>query len=124
MPWRCTALEDLDDDHATAAAWTARLGLIDGGSGGLAFRFCNGEQFTRSGDVVGARAAGEQAVVADAVEAVRQDVDQEAADELGGSKCHDLLAVATIGAIVLPSEGDTGVVAGDQPAVGDGDTVV
>ena len=22
MPWRCAALEDLDDDHATAAAWT------------------------------------------------------------------------------------------------------
>ena len=21
MPWRSTALEDLDDDHATAAAW-------------------------------------------------------------------------------------------------------
>ena len=21
MPWRCAALEDLDDDHATAAAW-------------------------------------------------------------------------------------------------------
>jgi hypothetical protein len=40
-----------------------------------------------SGDVVGARAAGEQTIVADAVEAVRQDVDQESADELGGSEC-------------------------------------
>jgi len=35
MPWRCTALEDLDDDHATAAAWTSRLAGIDGGTGGL-----------------------------------------------------------------------------------------
>jgi hypothetical protein len=35
MPWRCTALEDLDDDHATAAAWTNRLAGIGGGSGGL-----------------------------------------------------------------------------------------
>ena len=35
MPWRCTALEDLDDDHATAAAWTSRLAGIDGGIGGL-----------------------------------------------------------------------------------------
>ena len=84
MPWRCAALEDLDDDHATAAAWTTRLGLIGGGNGGLAVRFCNGEQLTRAGDVVGARAAGEQAIVADAVEAVRQDMDQEAADELAG----------------------------------------
>ena len=42
------------------------------------------EQAARLGDVVGAGAAGEQAVVTDAVEAVRQDVDQEAADELAG----------------------------------------
>src|SRR6202022_2270637 len=80
-------------------------------------------QVARSGDVVGAHTAGEQTVVADAVEAVRQDVDEEAADELAGGECHDLLAVATIGAIVLPSEGDAGAVASDQPAVGDGDAV-
>ena len=84
MSWRCTALENLDDDHATAAAWTSRLPGIYGGNGGLAFRFCNGEQLTRAGDVAGAGAAGEQAVVTDAVESVRQDVDQETADELGG----------------------------------------
>ena len=88
-----------------------------------AWALWHGEQLTRSRDVVGARAAGEQAVVADAVEAVRQDVDQEAADELVGGECHDLLAIATIGTIVLPSEGDAGAVAGDQPAVGDGDAV-
>jgi hypothetical protein len=69
MPWRATALEDLDDDHAAAAAWTSWLALIDGGRGGLAFRFCSGEQFAHAGDVVGASAFGEQAVVADAVQA-------------------------------------------------------
>ena len=84
MPWRATALEDLDDDHAAAAAWTSWLALIDGGRGGLAFRFCSGEQFAHAGDVVGASAFGEQAVVADAVEAGRQHVDEEAADELEG----------------------------------------
>ncbi len=36
-------------------------------------------------DVVGAGGSGEQAVVADAVEAFGQDVDQEASDELGWS---------------------------------------
>ena len=82
MPWRATAFEDLDDDHATAAAWTSGLAGIDSGSGGLAFRFCNCEQLTRAGDIVGARAFGEQAVVTDAVQALGQDVDQEAADEL------------------------------------------
>jgi hypothetical protein len=34
------------------------------------------EHAVRSGDVVGARGAGEQAVVTDAVEALRQDVDR------------------------------------------------
>jgi hypothetical protein len=66
MPWRCTAREHLDDDHATAAAWTSRLAVIGGGTGGLAFGFCNGEQLTRAGDVVGAGVLGEQAIVADA----------------------------------------------------------
>ena len=84
MPWRCTALEDLDDDHATAAAWTSRLAGIDGGTGGLGLGVWNGEQLTHAGNVVGAGAAGEQAVVADAVEALRQDVDEEAADEFAG----------------------------------------
>jgi len=123
MARRGAALERLDDDHATAAAWTSRLAWIDGGIGGPAFRFCNGEQLTRACDVVGAGAAGEQAVVTDAMEASRQDVDQEAADELAGGQCHDLLALATIGAIVLPSEGDAVVADCDQPAVGDGDAV-
>ena len=56
--------------------------MIDDGGGGLAFRFCNGEQLTRTCDVVGARAFGEQAVVADAVEAFWQHVDEEAAENL------------------------------------------
>jgi hypothetical protein len=61
--------------------------------------------------------------VADAVEAVRQDVDQEAADELGGGRCHELPAIMTFGTTVPPSESDTGTVAGDQPAVRSGDDI-
>jgi hypothetical protein len=60
MPWHCTALEDFDDDHATAAAWTSRLAGIDGGRGGPTFRFCNGKQLTGACDVAGASAFGEQ----------------------------------------------------------------
>ena len=121
--------EPLDDHHATAAAWTRvreRFGLVGLGTAvipGLGLCRRHVQQAARSSDVVGAGAAGKQAVVANAVEAVRQDVDQEAADELVGRERHDLLAITTIGTIVLPSEGDAGAVTGDQPAVGDGDAV-
>ncbi len=53
-----------------------------------------GVQLTGARDVVDARAAGEQAIVADAVEAAGQHVDEEAADELVGSKRHRLEPVA------------------------------
>jgi hypothetical protein len=56
------------------------VGLGAVGICGLGLCRRHGEQFARSGDVVGAGAAGEQTVVADAVETARQDVDQEAAD--------------------------------------------
>ena len=80
MARRRAALEPLDDDHAAAATRTrvrGRLGIVDLGAAvirGLGLCRRHGEQFARLGDVVGARTAGEQAVVADAVEAVRQDM--------------------------------------------------
>ena len=74
-------------------------------------------------DVGGAVAIGEQPVVADAMEALRQDVHQEAADELVRGERHRLVAGGAVGAIILVSEGDAVVVAGDQSAVGDGDAV-
>jgi len=58
------------------------------------------------------------------MEAARQDVDQEATDELVDGERHQLGAVAPVGAVVLPPEGHAGVVEGDEPAVGDGDAVV
>ena len=96
MPWGCAAREDLDDDHATAAAWTSRLAGIDGGVGWLALRFCNGEELAGTCDVVGARAFGEQAVVADAVQAFWQDVDKEAADEIEGPERHTLISITAL----------------------------
>ena len=119
MPWRTTALEDLDDDHTTAAAWTSRLNGIDGGRGRLALRFCNGEQLTRASDVVGASVFGEQAVVTDAVEAFGQHVDEEAADELEAGERHLLVSIAALDAIVLPLEGHTVIIDRDQTSVGD-----
>jgi len=42
--------------------------------------------------------------VPDAVEAARQDVDQEAADELVGRQCHDLLAFGRVATVILIAE--------------------
>src|SRR6476659_2182025 len=55
------------------------------------------------------------------MEAIRQDMDQEAADELATIQRHRLLAVAV--PVILPAEADLAVVHGQQPVVGDGDTV-
>jgi hypothetical protein len=52
-------------------------------------------------DVVGAGGSGEQAVVADTVEALGQDVDQETADELIGGERHPLVSGVAVGAINL-----------------------
>jgi hypothetical protein len=81
------------------------------------------EQLAHPPDVLDAGSVGEEAVVADAMEPARQDVDQEAADELVGSQCHDLLALATLGAIVLPLEGDAVAIERDQAGVGDRDAM-
>ena len=70
-----------------------------------------------------ANRAGEQAVVADAVEAGRQHVQEKAADELGGVERHGLEAVAAFDPVVLPLEGDALLVERDQPGVGDRDAV-
>ena len=65
--------------------------------------------------------AGQQAIVADAVEALWQDVHQETTDELVGIERHGFVSVGAFDPIILPLEGDAVVVEGDQAAVGDGD---
>ena len=62
-------------------------------------------------------AFGEEAVVTDAVEAVGQDVEEKAADELVRGKPHD--AAAPAAAIVLVGERHLIVVDGDEPRIGD-----
>ncbi len=60
------------------------------------------EQPATSAEAFGAGAVGQEAVVTNAMEAVRQRVEEEAADELAGFERHDL-GVAAV-AIVLPGE--------------------
>ena len=66
---------------------------------------------------------GHEPVVADTMEASRQDVHQEAADELVGGERHHLEPIAPFGPIVFPLEAHTRCVECDQPSVGNGDTV-
>lgn len=99
-----------------------RLGAIRGiGIAGVFLWNWSTKQLAYSRDVLGPGAAGEEAVVTDAMEATWEDVDQEAADELVGGEGHDLLPLAPLGAVVLPLEGEAVVIERDQAGVGDGD---
>jgi len=64
---------------------------------------------------------GEEAEATDAHEAARQQVEQEAAQELFDPQGHEPLLVAVSG--VSPAEGDIAFAESDQPVVGDGDAV-
>src|SRR5512134_558185 len=64
---------------------------------------------------------GQQAVVADADEAVRQDVEEKSAEKLFTRERH--LPEAVVVGIVLPGEGHRFVVEAHQPRVGNGDAV-
>src|SRR5580700_1439939 len=79
-----TGLEHLDDLHGRAAARTRRSGRSRIGRGmlGLGRWWSNVEQLAGEREVVGLHATRQQTVVADAVKARWQDVDQEPADEL------------------------------------------
>ena len=66
-------------------------------------------------------AVGEEAEVADAYEAGRQQMEQEAAQELIDGQSHEPLLVAVRG--IAPSDGDVAIGESDQPAVGNGDAM-
>jgi len=89
------AFAGFDDEHApaTARAWRTGVFRLHGRCFDSGWR--NAEQFAGTFEMRLAGGAGEQSVVADAVEALGQDVEQEPADELLGGQRHDLLAVGT-----------------------------
>ena len=139
MPWCFAAREPLDDGHLSAAAragallrlgflrvifgWCLRIG-IDGFYGlDRNYRWRGEQQFAGASDVLGPLAAGEQAIVTNAVEACGQHMDQETTDELVGRERHDLVTLAAVDPVVLAFEGDAILIARDQTPVGDGDPV-
>lgn len=73
------------------------------------------------GELLRAVAIAEKAVVADAMKALGQDVQQEAANELVDRDGHDLLPIAV--PVVLPAETNGVVLDVDEAVVGDGDAV-
>src|ERR1700675_3267 len=62
---------------------------------------------------------GKEAVAANAMEAIRQHMEEEAANELGDRDSHDFCLVIAAFPIVLPAEGDVGLVEIEQATVGD-----
>ena len=86
------------------------MSSVAAASAGSASGLWDGEQLACPRDVVGRGRFGEQPVVADAMEALREDVAEEAADELTGCEGHDLVPRAAVSAIVLVLEGDAVVV--------------
>ena len=79
------------------------------------------QQLPAEGELVAAVAAGEEAVVACLAELARQDMQEEAPDELVGGEGHRLAFVVV--AVVAPVEADLAVVDGEEAVVGDGDAV-
>ena len=121
--WLGPAFERLDDDHAPAARWAWRGGIDRFPRHVIVGRRCDPEQLAGTLQVGLAGGTGEQAVMADTVEALGQDMEQEAADELVRAERHDLLPGDAFAAIVFVAEGDAGLVEADEPAVGDGHAV-
>jgi|HubBroStandDraft_4_1064222.scaffolds.fasta_scaffold74345_3 hypothetical protein len=99
--------------------------VFDGGDAG--FRVdghgCGGggEQNAAMEQLLFADAIGEEAEVADADQAGRQHVEQEATDELDRVEGHDL--GAGVVRVVFPVKADMAVVQGAKPVIGDGDAM-
>jgi len=108
--------EPFDDHHDAGTVGTARsgwLGWIDAG--------CDAKQRAATLQRGTPPAVGEESEVADAHQASRQNVKQEAAQELMSGNTHDLLLAAM--GIVPPTKRDAIVLEGHEVMVGDGDAV-
>jgi hypothetical protein len=79
-----------------------------------------GEQGARLGGIVGTGRVGEQTIMADAVKAVGQDVQQESADERVRIERHDAVAGLAFAPVIFPLEADAGAIEGDEAGIGDG----
>lgn len=127
--WRCSGVlfrgDRFGDDQSATAAWAWQredavwftsivVAVI---VGVFMLRRPGPEQAPDAGDVGRAVAVSVEAVVADAVLAFGQDVDQEPSDELGCVQRHGGVSFRAIQAVVLHLEGHAGRVEADQSAI-------
>jgi len=82
-----------------------------------------GQQAPAKRELVGAMAVSQQAVLTNTMEAIRQYVEEEAADELGDLDSHDFVLVIAMFAVVLPTEADVGLIDIEQATISDSDTM-
>ena len=124
--------EGLDDHHGCTATgtragvlgWGVLCDILSGEDGhGNERGQRSGEQLPGPCEVLDPGGVSQQAVVADAVESAREDMQQEAAHELIDREGHRFVAATALGAVVLELEGDALFIECDQPAVGDGHAV-
>jgi len=123
------ARPEADLDHTAAAAGAeidppsdeqgVTLAIIDGF--GDRRRLWERERGADACELGGAAGVAKEAEVADAAELVREDVEEEAANELVGVERHCLGFVAD--AVILPAEADAAVLAGEETTIGDGDAM-
>src|SRR5437764_14981036 len=119
MSGRLAALEHLDDAHAATAARARRIEPVIGRLGsavglGRDAGYRHAQKLARRGDAFGLGGAGEEAVMADAMEALREDVNEEATDELAGGKRHGGVTGRSLDTVVLDLERHAGGVGPDQ----------
>jgi hypothetical protein len=81
------------------------------------------EEASAETDTIPPMTTGEKAEVAHAVETIRNYMKEKAPNKLVGMKAHDLVTVATIATIILPSEGDLVTIGMNDTAVCDSDTM-
>jgi hypothetical protein len=106
-----------DDEHGTGANRTAQLGS----DLRMSFAALCSKQSAAACEHAATPAVGEKAEVADADQALGQNVDQESAQELNRGDRHDLLLAAV--RIVFPAKRDSIILERNQSMVGDGDAV-
>jgi hypothetical protein len=83
-------------------------------------RHWGGHQFPGARDIGFAGGARQQPIVANAMEALRQNVEQEAPDELVGAERHCAVPRLSVAAVILEPEGHAALVESNEATVRDG----